>query len=94
MVFDLRRALLKEEVESARLMDFEFRLRARTWRKVAAELDVEPAEMVAKIAGGDDEAILASLEGQLDREIYMRCREAARAELIAERGDPTPHKLA
>ncbi|WP_241212717.1 hypothetical protein [Sphingomonas sp. ABOLG] len=38
MAFDLRAALLKKaEVETARLVDFEFRLRARTMRLLAAD---------------------------------------------------------
>ena len=46
MVFDLRGALLKkEEAESARLMDFEFRLRARTMRLLAARIGLLPADL-------------------------------------------------
>jgi len=95
MVFDLRGALLKkEEVESARLMDFEFRLRARTMRHVAELLGEGPGELVAKIAHADDEAILAELGDRIDRAAFNQCREQARTELVAERGDPTPYKLA
>lgn len=97
MVFDLRGALLKkEEVESARLMDFEFRLRARTMRLLAARLGVRPGDLVAMVAQGDDDTILARLRRDhpdIDGH-YVEAREGARRELIAERGDPTPYKLA
>lgn len=97
MVFDLRGALLrKEEVESARLMDFEFRLRARTMRLLAARIGMLPADLVARIAHGDDEAILAELAAS-HPDIgthFAEAREGARRQLVAERGDPTPYKLA
>ncbi len=95
MVFDLRRALLKkEEVESARLMDFEFRLRARTMRLLGERLDI--GELVGEVARDDDAGILARMRHAYP-DIDARFREArgeARRQLIAERGDPTPHKLA
>ena len=97
MVFDLRGALLKkEEVESARLMDFEFRLRARTMRLLAARIGMLPADLVARIAHGDDEAILAELAAS-HPDIgthFAEAREGARRQLVAERGDPTPYKRA
>ncbi|MBB4838684.1 hypothetical protein HNP52_001753 [Sphingomonas kyeonggiensis] len=94
MVFDLRGALLKKaEVESARLDDFEFRLRARTMRLLAPLLGVEPDQLVARIAVEPDEAILASLPGPA-RAWYDEARTEARRQLIAERGDPRPYKLA
>jgi hypothetical protein len=97
MVFDLRGALLKkEEIESARLMDFEFRLRARTMRLLAAMIGKDPDAMVQQIAVQEDEAILADLEAAHPdiRAAFAAARDEARRELIAERGDPTPHKLA
>ncbi len=94
MVFDLRGALLKKaEVESARLDDFEFRLRARTMRLLAPLLGVETDQLVARIAVEPDEAILASLP-ETARAWYDEARTEARRQLIAERGDPTPYKLA
>ena len=97
MVFDLRGALLKkEEVESARLMDFEFRLRARTMRLLAARLGLLPGELVAEIAKGDDAAILAGLRPappSVDAP-YAAADARARKQLVEERGDPTPYKLA
>ncbi len=94
MVFDLRGALLKKaEVESARLDDFEFRLRARTMRLLAPLLGVDPDQLVARIAGEPDKAIVASLP-ETARAWYDEARTEARRQLIAERGDPTPYKLA
>lgn len=94
MVFDLRGALLKKaEVESARLDDFEFRLRARTMRLLAPLLGTEADQLVARIAVEPDEAILASLPDTAHA-WYDEARTEARRQLIAERGDPTPYKLA
>jgi hypothetical protein len=93
MVWDLRTALLKKaEVESARLDDFEFRLRARTMRLIAAAMNRDPGELVALIATDSDEAILADDPSLAEH--YAPCRAEARRQLIAELGDPTPHKLA
>ncbi len=97
MVFDLRGALLKkEEIESARLMDFEFRLRARTIRVLATMIGQDPDAMVGRIAVQEDEAILADLEAANPdiRAAFAAARDEARRQLVAERGDPTPHKLA
>lgn len=101
MAFDLRAALLrKQETETARLVDFDFRLRARTMRLLAAELREPPAALVALIALHPDDEILARLaECHLDRAsalhgLYARARAEARAQLIAEHGDPSPHRLA
>jgi hypothetical protein len=94
MVFDLRGALLKKaEVESARLDDFEFRLRARTMRLLAPLLGIPVEELVARIAVEPDEAIVASLP-ETARGWYEEARTEARRQLIEERGDPTPYKLA
>ena len=100
MVFDLRRALLaKEEKDSARLMDFEFRQRARTFRLLAAALEIDPQTLVREIALYDDPAILDALANDLpmSREDlghnYTKCRAEAYAQLVGEIGDPTPHRL-
>lgn len=99
MVWDLRAALLKkQEVESARLMDFEFRLRARTMRLLAADLGCPPDALVSRIALENDQAILADLVTRYPNiDVHARLdqvRSKARQQLIAERGDPTPVKLA
>jgi hypothetical protein len=93
MVWDLRGALLKKaEVESARLNDFEFRLRARTMRLLAEKIGLDTATLTTRIAVESDQAILAaSPELAAD---FDACRAEARRQLIEERGDPTPHKLA
>jgi len=100
MVFDLRRALLaKEEKDTARLLDFEFRQRARSFRLLAAILDRDPAALVREIAQHDDPAILDALANDLpmSREElghrYAKCRADAYAQLVGELGDPTPHRL-
>ncbi|MDF7775975.1 hypothetical protein P1X14_12020 [Sphingomonas sp. AOB5] len=94
MVFDLRGALLKkEEIESARLMDFEFRLRARTMKLLGERLSLD---LVGEIAKADDDAIVAGLRERFPdiAATYSEARDEARRQLIAERGDPTPHKFA
>lgn len=100
MVFDLGKAMAKKgEFESARLADFEFRQRARTFRLMAERLREEPAELVSLIAQMDDEALLAVVGERTGRAaeelqaLYRKCSAEARAQLIAERGDPTPHRL-
>ena len=100
MVFDLRRALLsKEEKESSRLMDFEFRQRARSFRLVAEALGLPGDELVRQIALSGDQAILDKLiadQGIVRVEmdaLYARCRAEAYRQLVEERGDPTPHRL-
>ena len=101
MTFDLRGALLKkQEVESARLAEFDYRWRARTMRLLAAQLDpaLSADEMAAETARRDDGAILAELAGRYPDAnvagLYDRARAAARRALIEELGDPTPHRLA
>ncbi|WP_066776445.1 hypothetical protein [Sphingomonas sp. CCH5-D11] len=101
MTFDLRAALLKKaEVETARLVDFEFRLRARTMRLLAARIGAEPEALVARIVRADDAMIVAELAQarglafealELD---YRQSAAKARTQLVAERGDPSPYRLA
>lgn len=102
MVWDLRRALLRKgEVESARLDDFAFRERARTMRLLAGALDLDGAALAMRIVEEEDAAIIAALlaehpglDPQAVHAAYARCRAEARRTLIAEIGDPTPHRLA
>ena len=100
MVFDLAKAMRKkEEWESARLLDFEFRRRARATRLTAQALgldDTQAAQVVATTAEADIPDRLASLAGVALQEVaaaYHRNLAAAHAELVSERGDPTPHRL-
>lgn len=94
MVWDLRAALLaKEEFESARLTDFEFREMVRAIRLLAAELEVEVNPVLHRLADDGLDAALALL-GCTDIEArYEQARREARRQLITERGDPTPHRL-
>lgn len=100
MVFDLGRAMRKkEEFETARLIDFAFRLRARTARLLAEELGLDAEEVVGRIVTQDHASMLAALaaqvgcgEGALVRR-WQALEAAARQALIAERGDPTPYRL-
>src|SRR3546814_10695286 len=59
MAWDLRRALLKKgEFESARLIDFEFRERARTMKLIAPRVSaaLAPHALAGEIALGGDES--------------------------------------
>jgi hypothetical protein len=101
VVWDLRGALLKkQEAETARLVDFEFRQRVRTMRLLAPLLRVDEAELVRLVAQGTDEHILAELTGRCPvppaqlAEHYRLCRAQARKQLVRELGDPAPHRLA
>jgi len=101
MVWDLRTALLKkQEVETARLAEFEFRSRARTMRLLAAELVIDADALVALIAEKGDPAIIADLAertGLSTTEVaaaHARAKASAHRQLIHELGDPSPHLLA
>lgn len=101
MVFDLRGALLKkEEVESARLADFAFRHRVRTMRLLAPLVGQDVDMLVNAVALYDDARILSDVQRMSGRSAdsirldYANCQVEARRQLITERGDPSPHRLA
>jgi hypothetical protein len=100
MVFDLGRAMRKkEEFESARLMDFGFRRRARATRALAAAYGMDPEALVREIALMDEAGLIALVAGRAGHDCasvqatYDRCVAEAHRSLVAERGDPTPHRL-
>ena len=100
MVWDLGKAMRKkEEFESARLMDFEFRLRARATKLLARAFALDEATLVREIASQTEVALLDMVARDLGRsrdEVaseYSRCLSEARKQLMIERGDPTPYRL-
>ena len=100
MVWDLGKAMRKkEEFESARLMDFEFRQRARAVRLLARACGLDEAALVREIAVRTDDDLLELLATEAGKDVegvaaeYRRCMALARKQLIAERGDPTPYRL-
>ena len=100
MVWDLGKAMQKkQEFESARLMDFEFRQRARATRLLARLYELDEREWVREIAGCDNAGLIALLAQRTGREVaavssdFQRCFVVARRQLIEERGDPTPYRL-
>lgn len=100
MAWDLRAALLKkQEFETARLLDFEFRHRVRTMRLIAAQLPLNGNELARRTVLEDDETILDDIVAKTGRsledvrELYIDSSVAARRQLIQELGDPTPHRL-
>lgn len=99
--FDLGLAMRKkEEFESARLMDFEFRLRARAARLLASSLGLDQAAVSSLVASVPETELLerlaqlASASAEVIRPEYQQCVAEARVQLVAERGDPTPNRLA
>jgi hypothetical protein len=93
MSFDLGDALhRKGEHETARLDDFAFRLRASTMKLLAERLGRDPAPLVAAIALAEVDAIFAA--ENLPVADYTQALAEARERLIAEHGDPAPHRLA
>jgi hypothetical protein len=94
MTFDLGNALnRKAEFETARLDDFNFRLRARTMRLLGEAMGRDPGPLVAAIAVENDSSIIAGLGPGADV-AYRAALAQARSQLLAELGDPSPHRLA
>jgi hypothetical protein len=100
MVWDLGKAMQKkEEFESARLADFEFRQRVRATRLLARTLAIDEASLVKEIAARDEGGVIDLIAAATSRSKddiaadFVRCLAEARKQLIAERGDPTPHRL-
>ena len=108
MPFDLERALRKKgEAESARLDAFHFGHRARMIRLLTHRLAergerLDEVGLVRGVALLDDDALLASIRAMLSssiddgewQQLCGDCRAVARRQLIEERGDPAPHRLA
>jgi hypothetical protein len=101
MVFDLGLAMRKkEELESARLIDFEFMVRARAARLLARSVGLSETAAAGLVATIPEEemperiAELAATPVDVVRAEYQRCLAEARDQLVAQRGDPTPHRLA
>ena len=100
MVWDLGKAMQKkEEFESARLMDFEFRQRARAIRLLLAVLGLEDPALARDLVAETDAAVMdrvTEASGRPRAEVeagYQTCLGEARRQLIAERGDPSPVRL-
>lgn len=108
--FDVAKVLTrKQEHECARLDDFEFRVRIRAIRLLADHLnarhgfDLDGVEWARSAAPEPAEATLERLHASLGAaspgigEIYRQHRRAtARAyeQVIVERGDPSPFRMA
>lgn len=100
MAWDLGRAMRKkEEFETARLIDFAFRLHARTAALVARELGCDADALVAATVERDHDALIAVLAEERGADpavldtAWARLEVDARRMLVEERGDPTPHRL-
>lgn len=108
-MFDLAKALTrKQEVESARLDEYWFRHRARKMRILVASLagrldgPLDPRSLAEAVAVRTDEVILEGLRARLaepmpDPEwhrLVLAAEAEARRQLVAEYGNPDPHRLA
>jgi hypothetical protein len=101
MVWDFGLAMRKkEEFESERLMNFEFLQRVRATRLFARKIGLNEASLVGEIAvqGSDDLLDWVAKSTSRSRDdigtAYEQCLGEARQQLIAERGDPAPNRLA
>jgi hypothetical protein len=101
MAFDLGLAMRKkEEFESARWMDFEFRRRARATRLLAEALGLNQAVSAKLIATSKEDEIpqrLAALTSVSVDEVWSEYRKyltIAHDQLVRERGDPAPYRMA
>jgi hypothetical protein len=101
MTWDLAKAMhRKAEFETARLQDFAFRQRARAVSLLARSQGLDPASIVGEIAEHDDAGMIdlfAEHTGLGRAEMaaaYDAALSQARLQLVAERGDPTPHRMA
>jgi hypothetical protein len=101
MVWDFGLAMRKkEEFESERLMNFEFLQRVRATRLFARKIGLNEASLVGEIAvqGSDDLLDWVAKSTSRSRDdistVYEQCLGEARQQLIAERGDPAPNRLA
>lgn len=100
MVWDLRGALLKKgEFETARLAEFAFKHRVRTFRLLAEAIG-EDADALARLTvrATDTQMLERMADARPDLAVTLaslhdRCAVEARTQLIAELGDPTPHRL-
>jgi len=100
MIWDLGRAMRKkEEFESSRLMEFEYRQRARAMRLLAEQFELDPDHWARETALSSDETIIETIAAEASRDVdtirqaHGACLEEARRQLIGERGDPTPYRL-
>lgn len=89
----------KEEFESARLMDFEYRLRARAMRLLAERLGLDGGRYARETALNSDDVLTTAMAEIANRPLdqvraeHARCIAEARNKLIGERGDPAPYRL-
>ena len=100
MVFDLGLAMRKKEgFESSRLMQFEFRRRARATRMLVTELGLDEAIAATLVASVPEQAVPAAVAERANMPVeavaieYFRCLRVAHQQLVDELGDPTPQRL-
>ncbi|WP_164155465.1 hypothetical protein [Sandarakinorhabdus rubra] len=101
MSWDLAKALHKKaEVETARLQAFDFQQRARAISLVAQSHGIDPKLLAGRLAVCLDAELVNRLAeatglGPADAAIaFSEALTRARQQLVAEQGDPTPHRLA
>lgn len=100
MVWDLGKAMRKkEEFELRRLMEFDFRQRARATKLLARMYGLNKSVLSGEIALRTEADLLDLFTAQAERDRaqvaahYHQCLAEARRQLIIEIGDPTPNRL-
>ncbi|WP_156254989.1 hypothetical protein [Sandarakinorhabdus oryzae] len=101
MGFDLAKALHKKaEVETARLQAFTFQQRARAISLIAKDHGLNPAAVAGALAVCPDAELIDRLAAAIGlapaatAAAFTQALATARQHLVAEQGDPTPHRLA
>lgn len=101
MTWDLAKALhRKAEFETARLQAFGFQQRARAIGLMARDHGLDGRALAAELAVASDQQIIAQLSLMTGLEpaqvtaAFQSALAEARRQLVAEQGDPTPHRLA
>jgi hypothetical protein len=101
MTWDLAKALHKKaEFETARLQAFGFQQRARAIGLMAQAHGLDDKTLAAELAVTTDQQLIEQLcrltgleQAQVTAAFNAALAEAWR-QLVAEQGDPTPHRLA
>lgn len=101
MAWDLAKALHKKaEVETARLQAFAFQQRARAISLIAQSHGLDPASLASALAVCPDSELITRLASAIDMSpdataaAFSEALATARQQLVAEQGDPSPHRLA
>ncbi len=101
MTWDLAKALHKKaEMETARLQAFGFQQRARAISLIARAHGHDPVRLTSRLAVCPDAELIdrladvTGLSPSTAATAFTEALSTARQQLVAEQGDPSPHRLA